>query len=276
MNIYNIDLEKRKSSIPLEIVETDIDLYYHMAFSLYIEVEKNNSNDRDTVVILPVGPVFQYRRFVFLCEKRRLDLSRLYCFFMDEYLDDNKRLISAGDPLSFRGFIDREFMEKMPGEMGLKRGNIFFPSPDNPGEYDGELSKLGNADVCFAGVGINGHLAFNEPFPSDKAVSSEEFGNLGTRVVKLTRETITINSNTAMRGAYEKIPEYAVTVGFNQILNSKKIMVYLNRPWQSSVVRKMLFGEKTASFPASLLRDHPDVQLILTRTVSLKPDFTLR
>ena len=125
-------------------------------------------------------------------------------------------------------------------------------------------------------MGINGHLAFNEAPEPNQQVSNEEFKALPTRVIPLTRETITINSNTALRGAFERIPKQAVTVGFKQIFDSERIMVYLNRPWQSAAVRKLLFGEIAARFPASLLRDHPDVRLVMTREVAGKPDFQLR
>ena len=95
-------------------------------------------------------------------------------------------------------------------------------------------------------------------------------------MIRLTRETITINSNTALRGVFERIPTRAVTVGFKQIFAAKRVILYLNRPWQSSVVRKMLFGEKTVRFPASLLRDHPDTRLVMTREVAGKPEFQLK
>ena len=95
-------------------------------------------------------------------------------------------------------------------------------------------------------------------------------------MISLTRETITINSNTALRGAFERIPRRAVTVGFKQIFDSRRIVVCFNRPWQSAVVRKLLFGEITPRFPASLLREHGNVQLVMTREVAEKPDFQLR
>lgn len=278
MNIYDTDLydPKIESPIPFEIVETDIDLYYHIAFSLYIEIEKNNRKNKDTIVILPVGPAFQYKRFIFLCLKRPIDLSRLHCFFMDEYLDTDRNLIDRNHCLSFRGFIDRNFIDPMPAEMNLKRENIIFPDPRDPEVYDAKLASKGRADICYAGVGINGHLAFNEPFEKGTKISESDFCTLPTRIIRLTRETITINSNTALKGAYEVIPEYAVTVGFKQIMESERIRVYFNRPWQSSVVRKILFGKKTTAFPATLIKAHPDTRLILTEEVAEKPNFQLR
>jgi glucosamine-6-phosphate deaminase len=276
MDIYQREISPDGSPIPVEIVDTDTDLYYHIALSLYFEVERNNTAGRDSVLILPVGPVYQYRRFVWLCRQRPLDLSRLHCFFMDEYLDERGKRVPTEHPLSFRGFIQRELIEPMPAEMKLEAEQVLFPDPADPADYDRRLERLGGAGICVAGVGINGHLAFNEAPEPENEIDNEQFKALLTRVIDLARETITINSYTALRGAFERIPKRAVTVGFKQIFDSKRILVYCNRPWQSAVVRKLLFGEVSARFPASLLRDHPSVRLIMTRTVAEKPDFRLR
>jgi glucosamine-6-phosphate deaminase len=276
MDIYQREILPGRTPIPVEIVETDTDLYYHAALTLYFQIERNNAADRDSVFILPVGPVYQYRRFVWLCGQRPLDLSRLHCFFMDEYLDEQGKRIPPDHPLSFRGFIRRELVEPMPADAGIRAKQVLFPDPADPPDYDRRLARLGGAGICIAGVGINGHLAFNEAPEEGERIGKEQFKALPTRVIPLTRETITINSNTALRGAYERIPKQAVTVGFKQIFDSQRIIVYLNRPWQSAVVRKLLFGEITARFPASLLREHGNVQLVMTREVAGKPEFQLR
>ncbi|MBN2553401.1 MAG: hypothetical protein JXB06_11565 [Spirochaetales bacterium] len=276
MDIYQRDIDPDRSPLPVEIVETDTDLYYHIALTLYFEIERNNNEGRDSVFILPVGPVYQYRRFVWLCRQRPLDLSRLHCFFMDEYLDERGRRIPSDHPLSFRGFIQRELVEPMPAAAGLRAEQVLFPDPEDTAGYDRRLAELGGALMCVAGVGINGHLAFNEAPEPGEPISKEQFKALPTRAIRLTRETITINSNTALRGAFERIPGQAVTVGFKQIFESGRIMVYLNRPWQNAVVRKLLFGEISPRFPASLLREHPDARLVMTREVASRPDFQLR
>ncbi|UCF97397.1 MAG: glucosamine-6-phosphate isomerase [Spirochaetaceae bacterium] len=276
MDIYATDIDPKSTPLPVEILETDIDLYYHIALTLYLEVENNNAAGKSSVFILPVGPVYQYRRFVWLCSLRPLDLSRVHCFFMDEYLDEAGKRIPLDHPLSFRGFIKRELVDPMPEKMNLKAEQVLFPDPDDPTDYDRRLAELGQADICFAGVGINGHLAFNEAAEAGQEIDAEGFRNLPTRVLPLSRETITINSYTALRGAFERIPPRAVTVGFKQIFASKRVRAYLNRPWQRAVVRKLLFGEKTARFPASLLRDHPDTRLVMTREVAARPEFQLK
>ena len=99
---------------------------------------------------------------------------------------------------------------------------------------------------------------------------------LPTRVVRLSRETLTINAVTAARGNIDRIPKLAVTVGMKEILEARKIRVFMNRPWQCAVVRKLLHGPVTAACPASLLQRHPDVRVTVTREVAELPEPTLR
>lgn len=306
---YRTDLYRSDLPIPVEIVETDIDLYYRMAFTLYRLIEENNQAGRPTTVILPVGPVYQYRRFVWLQKERPLDLRKLVCFFMDEYLTEEGNWIDETSPLSFRGFIRQELLQplqdpSLPSEARLFPNQILFPDPHNLAWFDQLYEERGGADICFAGIGITGHLAFNEPpdleklqdtqthtilhrpqdtdpYPAenlkDKApLGVKEFCDLPSRVVKLARETIAINSNTALRGAMDLIPSRAVTIGFRQILQARKIRLYCNRPWQSAVVRRALFDPESPAFPVTLVRRHPDVRMVVTSEVAAPPSFGLR
>ena len=270
---YDAEMLSKESGARIETVETDVDLYYAMALSLYEELEA--ARGADLVCIMPVGPVFQYRRFIRLLKRRPLDLSHLHLFFMDEYLDEDGRWISEESPLSFHGFIRRELIDPMPPEMGLDPAHIHFPDPADPAAYDRLIISLGGVDLCHAGVGIVGHLAFNEPI-STSEITPEGFADLPSRVVRLTRETVTINSNTALRAALALIPEYALTVGMRQILSARKLRIYLNRPWQGAVVRKALMLPPTPEFPVTLAQGHPDCLYTMTEDIAAPLVFGLK
>jgi glucosamine-6-phosphate deaminase len=92
----------------------------------------------------------------------------------------------------------------------------------------------------------------------------------------LSRETLTINAVTATRGNIDRIPRTAVTVGMKEILDARKIRLYMNRPWQSAIVRKLLHGPIGAAVPATLVRRHPDATLTMTAEVTELPEPTLR
>ena len=137
------------------------------------------------------------------------------------------------------------------------------------------IDARGGLDVCYGGIGINGHIAFNEPPEPGEPVDTDEFAARPTRVLSLTRETITINSNT-VGGEMSIIPRLAVTVGMKEILSAGRLRFYCNRPWQSAVIRRVLHGPVTAACPASLLRTHPDASVTIAEYVAQIPDIRLR
>ena len=102
-----------------------------------------------------------------------------------------------------------------------------------------------------------------------------DFAALPTRVLTLARETRTINSVT-VGGEISIIPHRAVTVGMKEILGARRLRLYCNRPWQSSVARRVLHGPITAACPASLMRTHPDASLTVADYVATPPDIRLR
>ena len=137
------------------------------------------------------------------------------------------------------------------------------------------IDERGGVDVCFGGIGINGHIAFNEPPEPGESMSVEEFAGLPTRALSLSRETRTINSVT-VGGEMAVIPGRAVTVGMKEILASRRLRFYCNRPWQRAVVRRVLHGPLTAACPASFLRTHADAELAVADYVAELPDIKLR
>ena len=141
--------------LPLRIAENDTVLYWWMALDMYQEISADLAQEKETVFIVPVGPVYQYRYLIDLLTALPLSLSGLHLFFMDEYLDENDGLLSMEHPLSFRGFIGRELASLVAGKFDFRKAQLHFPSPDNPEAYDADLEKLGGASVCYAGVGIN-------------------------------------------------------------------------------------------------------------------------
>ncbi len=263
------------TGISFKIVENEDQLYLDFARKMADEIEGNNKLQKGTKFILPVGPTGQYGVFVDIIKRENIDLSRLTLFFMDEYLTEGDNYIATSHPLSFRGFVKRSIVDPLGDGFGFSPDRVHFPDPRDPKKYRELIKESGGIDISFAGVGINGHIAFNEPPEPGDVVSSDEFVDLPTRIVTLSVETRTINSVTAAGGEIEIIPKRAITVGIREIMGAKKIMIYMNRPWQKAAIRKILHGEITPKFPASLVRRHRDVSVTIMREVSELPLSTL-
>jgi glucosamine-6-phosphate deaminase len=150
-----------------------------------------------------------------------------------------------------------------------------FPHPRDPDATTALCDRLG-VDVCYGGVGITGHLAFNEPPEPGEADDPEAFAALPTRVLALSRETLTINAVTAARGNIDRIPKLAITVGMREILAARRLRIYMNRPWQCAIIRKLLHGPVTARCPASLMQRHADALVTYTDEVGQLPQPGLR
>lgn len=235
------------------------EVFYEMALEMVNAIVENNALGKSTVFICPVGPVGQYPIFVRLVNCHNISLKNVWFINMDEYLDEEKQWISIDHKLSFRGFMNREVYSKIKPELMMAEEQRIFPDPNNLKDISDTINKLGGVDICFGGIGINGHLAFNEP----EDITSEEFAERTTRVLEISRETRTINAVGDLNGAIDAMPKYCVTIGMKEILSAKKIRLYCFRDWHRAVVRQAAYGEVSAHFPVTLVQNHPDAKITI-------------
>lgn len=245
--------------IPLLRLGESGEVFYELALRMIRVIEDNNAQGRRTVLIVPVGPVGQYPIFTRLVNERRTDLSRCWFFNMDEYLDDDGNWLQEGHRLSFRGFMSRQVYGRIDARLLPREGQRVFPDPRDPARLDRLLDQLGGADLCVGGVGLNGHLAFNEPQPE---LSAEAFSSLGSRVLAISPETRATNCIGDLAGALEDMPTHCVTIGIRQILSSSQVVLGVFRDWHRAVLRRALHGEVSAAFPVTLLQRHPKALII--------------
>ena len=246
-----------------------------LAEALKLEILAAHREKRGATFIIPVGPVDQYPLLARMLNEERISCRDVVFIGMDEYLDDRDVWLPPDHPLSFRGYLNRMFYDQLDPVVAPPPENRVFPDPQDISLVPKLVAARGGVDACYGGIGITGHIAFNEPPPSDAPMSVEAFAALPTRVLTLTCETRTINSVT-VGGEISIIPRRAVTVGMKEILGARRLRLYCNRPWQSSVARRVLHGPITASCPASLMRLHPDATLTVADYVATPPNIKLR
>ncbi len=257
---------------PLAIVANHATLNSEVSRRIADLIKSNNAYGKETTLILPVGPV-QYEPLAEICNREQIDISQLTFFMMDEYLQpDGREAISPSHPLSFKGFMRRSFVERVNPELGFSEERIIFPVPSNIDEFSAEIMRRGGVDLCVAGVGISGHLAFNDPpEPHETEKGLDWVRTCPTRIVTVNRESCTQMALSGTHGNWDIIPRLAVTVGMKEILASKKILLCGMRTWHSGTVRRALFGPVSADCPASLLQEHPNVEVILTELAARPP-----
>lgn len=261
-------MEKTINGVCCRVVPGEWDVYFDMALTMYEEIVKNNAQGKPTVFIVPVGPTEQYPILAKLINSQRVSLKNVHFFNMDEYLITPTRRIDDGDKMSFHGRMQREFYDRVDPELVMPESQRHFPEPGQEAEYDRMIAELGGPDICFGGLGINGHVAFNEAAEADDPITADEFAALGTRVLRITRETRAINAFGYQRGDLAGMPEWCITVGMKPILSSRRVYIALNRPWQNGPLKHVLLGEECPQWPSSLLRRVGNVELCMTEAIA--------
>lgn len=236
--------------IPVSLFPDKEAVFGHLARIMADTIRENNAADRSTVMIVPLGPVGQYKPLADILNREGISLGRTTFLNMDEYMWDPGTVIEPEHPLSFRGAMEREFYSLVRPELLMPESQRIFPTPQN-GESIWELIQAhGGVDLCVGGIGLNGHVAFNEPQPG---MSAEEFMAQPARVVSIAPATLVVNSLNEYEGAYEFMPRWAVTLGFREIAAAKRIVLGCFRPWHRMVVRKAASYPPSAEFPVTLL-----------------------
>ena len=235
------------------VVCEDLDaLHKRFAEDIAGEIRENHSKNKPTRLILPVGPTGQYPILADIINNKKISLSNCWFFFMDENCDENGKALRHKHPLSFKGEAERLFLSRLDDSRGLQLERVTFPDQDNIGTLAAQIEEVGGIDTCYGGIGIHGHVAFNEPEPGIK--------NTGPRRVRLNDFTVTINAiRSHIGGNLECFPREAYTLGMKQILRSKRIRLYCRNgcefDWANTVLRLALFGIPGDDYPVTYIGD---------------------
>ena len=260
----------RGSNIRVETAGSRDDVAWHFAWTMARTIRKHNAEGRRTVFILPVGPTGQFSRLAAICNAEGISCRDLVVINMDEYCLADGSPVPPDHPYSFRGFMEREFYPLLDEDKGVRAEHRHIPDPAAPEETGRLIEEFGGVDVCFGGIGMNGHVAFNEPPEPGSDVTDEQFRALPTRLLDVSRETRVVNS-IYCGGDLEGVPPKCVTVGMKEILASRRLHFYLDWPWQQAPVRRTLHGPVTRHFPASFLQTHRDCTITMADYVAQRP-----
>ena len=190
-----------------------------------------------------------------LIGERRLDLSHLNIFILDEYVG-----VPTTEPRNCTNLLRASVQKRwsIPEDQ-------FYTISSDPEEahasvlkHEKMIERAGGLDVVILGLGQNGHLGFNEPGSAE---------NSGARVLHLEKVSVEANRKW-FEGKYA--PDKGVTVGLKTILAAKRIMILAYGPHKTEAVHAMVKGPRGAQCPASFLQGHPDVQVFLDESAAAK------
>ena len=210
----------------------------------------------DSVFGLATGstPVGLYNELARRYNAGEIDFSKARSFNLDEYYP-----IDPSHPQSYDYFMRENLFSKVNfAQSQIPKGNAADPVAECA-RYDAEVDAAGGIDLMLLGIGLNGHIGFNEP-----AVSYP----MGTYLVDLTESSLIANSR--FFGSDEHQPTQALTMGIGYIIKSKKIILLINGAAKADITKKLFEGVLHTDVPACLLLLHPDVTVIVDSEAAAK------
>ncbi len=204
----------------------------------------------DCVLGLATGssPLGTYNQLIKWYEKGDVDFSNVTSVNLDEYVG-----LDGSNSQSYRYFMDNNFFN----HINIKKENTFVPNgcavdlAEEGRRYDEHIEELGGIDLQLLGIGLDGHIGFNEP---------DDYFVKRTHVVDLHESTIKANSRFFENES--DVPKQAITMGMISIMQSKKILLIASGSAKKEILDKAFFGPITPQIPASILQLHPDITVI--------------
>jgi len=194
-------------------------------------------------------PVGMYKRLIDMHKRSGLDFSGVTTYNLDEYYP-----IKKSNDQSYDYFM----WENLFSHINIKRENVHLPNGecDDPERecvtYEQRLDANGGVAIQVLGIGVNGHVGFNEP---DKALK------LATHLTDLTPSTI--EANARFFSSIDEVPTKALTMGMGTIMKARSILLLITGESKAPIAAKLFEGLISTEVPASFLHLHPDVTVLL-------------
>jgi len=211
----------------------------------------------DLVLGLPAGrtPIGTYTELCRLHAAGEADFGRATAFLVDEFLG-----LEASHPGSFRRFTSEHLLAGInldPERVHSLNGVVADPDIECE-RYEETIAGCGGLDLLLLGIGMNGHVGFNEP--GDTLISR-------THRVALLDSTRSDNA-AAFGGDASRVPREALSMGMGTILRAKTIVLLAFGERKARAVERMLRGPLSTQLPASLLQLHRRVEVYLDRAAA--------
>ncbi|MBQ4333610.1 MAG: glucosamine-6-phosphate deaminase, partial [Clostridia bacterium] len=185
------------------------------------------------------SPVGTYKRLIADNAAGKIDFSTVTSVNLDEYVG-----LDGSNDQSYRYFMNTNLFD----HVNIDKAKTFVPNgcaADLKAEgeaYDAMIRDLGGIDLQLLGIGLDGHIGFNEP---------DYYFTGPTHEVKLDESTI--RANARFFQSEDEVPKTAITMGMQSIMQAKKVLLIANGAAKKAIIEKAFFGPIDPQVPASIL-----------------------
>lgn len=233
------------------VIQSDYEKMSLWAAKHIVDAINGHKEDRPFVLGLPTGssPLGVYRNLVEMNRRGEVSFKNVVTFNMDEYVGLPKTHDQSYWYFMWSNFFDHVDIPK-------ENVNILDGMAKDPeGEcrrYEEKIASYGGIDLFMGGIGVDGHIAFNEPYTS---LSSR------TGVRTLTSDTKIVNSRFFGNDP-SKVPSYALSVGVGTVTDSKEVMVLINGHNKARALAHTVEGGVSQKWTCSALQLHNNAVIV--------------
>jgi glucosamine-6-phosphate deaminase len=207
--------------------------------------------EKGSVRLVAATGASQFEFLDALTSTPEIDWSRVEVFHLDEYVG-----LPVAHPASFRGYI----LERLIRRTGIRQYHLLDgeKNPHAVAKEVGEALAAKPVDLLFAGIGENGHLAFNDP-PADFETEEPYL------VVELDQACRQQQVGEGWFASLSDVPTKAISMSVRQVLKAKEIIVIVPDTRKAPAVKACVEGDISPMAPASILRRHANTTLYLDK-----------
>ncbi len=253
-----IDLTDSLERIPVKIFPSSKDGSLYVAEQIATMIKAKEALGKKCVIGLATGssPKTLYAELVRMHQQEGLSFKNVITFNLDQYYPMEKDALQ-----SYHYFMRKNLFEHTdinPENYHLPDGMIAKDKiKEHCVEYEKQIEAAGGLDLQILGIGVNGHIGFNEP---------------GSGIYTRTR-LITLDNSTRIANSYEfgnmsEVPRMAITMGISTILKASKIILMAWGQNKSPVIQKAVEEDDTEDIPASLLQNHDDCTFVIDESAA--------
>ena len=228
-----------------------------LARALAADMARRVTADPSTVLGLPTGrtPIPLYRELVRLHRAGRADFGAATTFNLDEFLG-----LAPSDPRSYRAFMQTHLFAYV--NLSPRRINFLNGAAEDVDRecrrYERAIDRAGGIDLQILGLGMNGHIGFNEPARALIA---------WTHCTRLTPGTRRANA-ALFDNRVAAVPRQALSMGMATILHAKRIVMVATGASKARCVQRMVEGPVTPRLPGSFVQLHRYAEIWLDRAAA--------
>jgi len=249
----NLLEETRFEKVPVSVYPDQKTASLAVAKRIANLIRDKQAKGEQAVLGLATGatPVRVYEELIRMHRDEDLSFKNVVTFNLDEYYP-----MQPDAAQSYVSFMNKILFD----HVDIERANIHIPDGTLAMEdihdyclaYEQKIRELGGIDLQLLGIGLTGHIGFNEP---GSALNS------GTRLVTLDDQT---RSDAAQGfGGKENVPTKAITMGIGTILKTREIVLMAWGAKKADIVKKSVEGELSSDVPATYLQQSDSVEFIL-------------